>query len=45
MKKRTAYASKAIAATSDRQQRLIELGLALLITGILIGQLLLLISP
>lgn len=45
MKKRTAYASKAIAARIDRHERAIEFGLALLITGILIGQLLLLISP
>ena len=45
MKKRTAYQARAIAAEQNRQERTVRFALTLLVTGLLIGQLLLLISP
>ena len=45
MTKRKTYRAKTIAAQMDRQERAMAAALALLITGLLIGQLLLLISP
>lgn len=45
MKKQTAYRTKAIAAKMDRQERAMKYAFALLVTGFLIGQLLLLTSP
>jgi hypothetical protein len=45
MDKRSNSKAKAIAATQDREQRSLRFALALLVTGLLIGQLLLLMSP
>ena len=45
MIRRDAYEAKAIAARRDRNAPVLQIALALLVTGLLIGQLLLLISP
>ena len=45
MKKQKTYRARAIAAQMDRQRRTMSYAIMLLATGLLIGQLLLLISP
>lgn len=45
MNRRKTYKAKVIAAQMDREQRTIRISLALLVTGLLIGQLLILTSP
>lgn len=45
MNQRRKYRAKAIALHEDRNQRILPIALALLVTGLLIGQLLLLTSP
>jgi hypothetical protein len=42
---RTAASAQIIASRRDREQRLLRCAMAFLVTGLLIGQLLLLISP
>lgn len=45
MNRQKAYRAKAIAAQMDREQRAITIAIMLFATGLLISQLLLLISP
>jgi hypothetical protein len=45
MNQRRTYRAKAIAAAQDRKERSLQFALALLVTGLLLGQLLLLIGP